>query len=307
MLPESSEWKAAGRWKNEHCDYRADRKHRQQTDGTSAGGKRRSDLDCPRPAKLSEDVRRRVTVKQGDLSDAEFVAKATEGADALFWLNPPNFAAPDVSAYYEILRQSAVKAITANKIPRVVHISSGGGGSREAGLVTETFITEDALNATGANVISLRAGSFMENFLSYLFMLKNDGAWCSPFSPDLKAPFVATQDIAAVAARKLLHPDWQGQTFLAVHGAADLTPTEAMEILTETTGKTLKYVQVPAEAFRQNLLGFGASESVADQYIKMVAAFNTGIYAAEPRTSETTTPTTLAEWSRAVLKPALEA
>ena len=259
------------------------------------------------PAKLSEDIRSRVTVKQGDLADAEFVAKATEGADALFWLNPPNFTAPDVSAYYESLRQSAVKAITANKIPRVVHISSGGGGNRQAGLITETFKTEDALNATGAHALSLRAGSFMENFLSYLPTLKNDGAWYGLNRPDLKLPFVATQDIAAVAARKLLHPDWQGQTFLAVHGAADLTPTEAMEILTETTGKTLKYVQVPAEAMRQTLLGFGASESIVAGYIEMLTAFDTGIYAAEPRTVETTTPTTLAEWSAANLKPALNA
>ena len=51
------------------------------------------------PAKLSEDVRRRVTVKQGDLMDAEFVQKATEDADALFFLPPPSFTATDAAAY----------------------------------------------------------------------------------------------------------------------------------------------------------------------------------------------------------------
>ena len=259
------------------------------------------------PAKLSEDVRRRVTVKQGDLMDAEFVQKATEDADALFFLPPPSFTAPDAAAYYGTLRHAAANAVAVNKIPRVVFISSGGGGSPQAGLVTETFKTEDALNATGANVLSLRCGSFMENFLAYLPTLKNDGAWYGIVSPDLKTPFVATQDIAAVAARKLLHPDWQGQTFLAIHGAADLTPTQAMEILTETTGKALRYVQVPVEAIRQSLLGFGASASMVGGYIEMFKAFDTGIYGAEPRTAETTTPTTLAEWALAHLKPLLSA
>ena len=259
------------------------------------------------PAKLSEDVRRRVTVKQGDLTDADFVQQATEGAAALFFLPPPNFAAPDAVAYYGALRQSAANAVTANQIPRIVFISSGGGGNRQAGLVTETFKMEDALNATGANVLSLRCGSFMENFFNYAPTLKSDGAWYGMNHPDLKTPFVATQDIAAVAARKLLNPDWQGQTFLAVHGAADLTPTEAAEILTEATGKTLRYVQVPPEATRQAMLGFGASESIADSYIEMLTAFDAGIYAAEPRTPETTTPTTLGEWGRANLKPLLNA
>jgi hypothetical protein len=46
---------------------------------------------------------------------------------------------------------------------------------------------------------------------------------------------------------------------------------------------------------------------MTDAYIAMFMAFNAGIYAAEPRAAETTTPTTLAEWSRAHLKPLLNA
>ena len=257
------------------------------------------------PAKLSEQVRRKTTVKQGDLTDAEFVKSATEGADALFFLPPPNFAAPDAAAYYGALLHAAIDAISANKIPHVVFISSSGGESRHAGLVTLSFEAEETLNATGADVLTLRCGFFMENLLRSLPTLQSDGAWYGLYRPELPMPFVATQDIAAVAARKLLHHDWHGQSFLAVQGAADLTPTAVSEILTEATGKPIRYVQVPAEAVRQGLLGMGASESMTTGYIEMVTAFDAGIYAAEPRTPETTTPTTLAEWSRTNLKPLL--
>ena len=257
------------------------------------------------PAKLSEDVRRRTTVQQGDQTDADFMKAATEGADALFWLSPPNFTAPNVKEYYTALHDAAAGAITANKIPHTVLISSGGGGHRNAGMVTRIFETEDALNATGANVLSLRCGSFMENFLSYLPTLQRDGAWYGLNRPDLPVPFVATQDIAAVAARKLLHRDWQGQSYLAVQGAADLTLQEAASILTETTGKSIRYVQVPAAAVLQSFEAMGASADIAQNMVAMFEAFGAGAYTAEARTPETTTPTTLAEWSRTNLKPLL--
>jgi uncharacterized protein YbjT (DUF2867 family) len=40
------------------------------------------------PAKLSADVRDRVEVVQGSHGDAQVVARAFDGADALFWLLP---------------------------------------------------------------------------------------------------------------------------------------------------------------------------------------------------------------------------
>ena len=257
------------------------------------------------PAKLSDDVRSKTTVKQGDQTDAAFLREATEGADALFWLSPPNFTAPNLRDYYAALYTSAAEAIKANTIPHTVLISGGGGGSLNLGTASFLFETEDALNATGANVLSLRCGLFMENFLMYLSTLKSESAWYGLNSPDFIAPFVATQDIAAVAAQKLLHRNWQGQSFQAVHGAEDLALTQAAAIVSEATGKPIRYVQVPAEAQYQALLGMGASDDAAKNLVAMFEGFEAGSYAAEPRTTETTTPTTLAEWSQTILKPLL--
>ena len=248
------------------------------------------------PAKLSDAVRARVQVKQGDLTDADFIRAATEGADALFWLSPPSLDAPDMKAYYTALYTSASRAVQANRIPHVVLVSGGGGGRRDMGTASYLFETEDALNATGANVVSLRCGLFMENFLWYLPTIQGQGAWYGLNRPDLSVPFVATQDIAAVAARYLLARDWRGQSYLAVQGAADLTMTQAAQTLTDTLAKTVRYVQVPTEGMRQNLLQMGATPDAAQNLVRMFQAFDEGSYAEEPRTPETTTPTTLAEW-----------
>jgi uncharacterized protein YbjT (DUF2867 family) len=145
----------------------------------------------------------------------------------------------------------------------------------------------------------------MENFLWYIPTLKSDGAWYGLNRPQLPVPFVATQDIAAVAAQRLLRRNWQGQSAVAVHGAADVTFAEAANILTEVMGKNIRYIQVPAEAMRQSLLEMGTSQDAANNLVRMFEAFESGSYTAEPRTLETTTPTTLAEWSRTMLKPLL--
>ncbi len=259
------------------------------------------------PDKLDASVRSRVKVEQGELQDAAFMQRATQGCEALFLLSPPNFTAPDVHAYYKSISDAATHAIQTNNIAHVVYISSGGGGDTNAGLVSETFRIEDALNATDANVLSLRCGSFMENFLMNMPTLREPGAFYGLYRPGLPVPYVATRDIAAVAARHLLNRTWQGKSFVAVQGAEDLTPDQAAQTLGEVIGKTIQYVQVPAEPMRQTFLQMGASPAIVDGYIEMLEAFDRGIYGAEPRTAETTTPTTLRQWAEEVLKPAFDA
>jgi len=257
------------------------------------------------PDRLSALVRSRVKVQQGDLLDANFVRRATEDAEALFLLAPPNYAVPNVRDYYRSISDAATEAVRANSLPHVVFISSVGGGSQNAGLVTETYGIEDALNATDASVLSLRCGFFMENLLNYLPTLRDQGAFYSLSRPNLPTPMVATRDIAGVAAQKLRDRNWHGKSYLAVQGAADITLEQAAQIIGDVVGKPIRYVQVPSEQVRQTFLTMGASPDFADSYVQMLEAFERGIYGAEPRTAETTTPTTLQQWTSEVLQLAM--
>jgi hypothetical protein len=49
----------------------------------------------------------------------------------------------------------------------------------------------------------------------------------------------------------------------------------------------------------------GSSEAFAQSLVDMFAEVGPGIYGAEPRTPETTTPTTFKEWCENTLKPAI--
>lgn len=259
------------------------------------------------PDKLTPNVREKVTVHQGDLGDAAFVQKATENAEALFWLTPPNFTAPDWRAFYQQNADSAANAVRANHIPYVVHLSSAGAEHATGfGPVSFIQIVENALNATGANVLHLRPGFFYENFLAQVEPIKNTGKMFYGMPPEARFPLIATRDIGEAAARRLLAHDFSGVEIMGLHGPADVpTFAEAAQIIGEAIGKPVEYVQIPLDALKSQLLQMGASQSVADSYIEMTEAQARGAQPAEPRTPETTTPTTLKEWAAQVMAPAL--
>ncbi len=257
------------------------------------------------PAKLAPEVRERAIVHQGDLYDTAFVQKVTEGADALFWLTPPNYTAPDWKASYVDSAASAVAAINANRLPYVIHLSSAGADrSSGFGPVSFLHLVENALNETDAHVLHLRPTYFYENYLSNLDTIKTHGAIYSPIPASISYPMIATKDIAAVAARRLQAKDWSGKEIMGLHGPAE-QPTfgEAATIIGEAIGKPIQYIEVPLESVKPQLLQIGFSESVASIYPELLDALARNEQPAEPRTPETTTPTTLREWATETLRP----
>src|ERR1041385_7674570 len=98
------------------------------------------------PDKLEPAVRSRVKVEQGELQDPAFVQRATQGAEALFWLTPNDPATPDLRAWYDQLGESAASAVQANAIPSVVNISSAGAQLPNAGPISGLGQVERHLN-----------------------------------------------------------------------------------------------------------------------------------------------------------------
>ena len=75
--------------------------------------------------------------------------------------------------------------------------------------------------------------------------------------------------------------------------------------LSEVLGKQVGFKQIPMDAFKQRLAGFGMSPAVVEGYAEMMAAKNDGTDNAVVRTPESTTPTTFRQWAEQVLKPAI--
>ena len=260
-----------------------------------------------KPERLPEAVRNQAEIRQGDMADKEFLIEATQGVEALFWLTPYSLSEPHQDARYEKLMSSVSGAVTENSIPYVVNLSTFGAQKREgAGFASYVGKMEDCLNATGASVLHLRPGFFMENYFMVLPWMRDQNLVTLPLPGTTALPFTAVRDIAEVVGKKLRERDWQGQVIQAVHGPADLSQAEAVAILSDAIGKPLQYVEASFPMFRDVLQGMGASEEGIRCDIELMQAFAEPGIVAESRRPETTTSTTLYEWGRTILKPMLD-
>jgi uncharacterized protein YbjT (DUF2867 family) len=242
---------------------------------------------------------------QGSHGDIDVVNQAFAGADSVFWLVPPDFHAESVEAAYVDFTRPACDALRSQGVRRVVGVSAlGRGVARNAGLVSASLAMDDLIASTGVSYRALTMPSFMDNLLNQVESIKSQGIFFSPISGDRKLPTCATRDIATVAAKLLLDPSWSGQGSVPVLGPEDLSFNDMAQIMSEVLGKPVRFQQIPGEAFKARLTGFGMSEAMAQGMLDMMVAKNEGLDNAEPRTPQSTTSTSFRQWCEEVLKPA---
>jgi uncharacterized protein YbjT (DUF2867 family) len=262
------------------------------------------------PSRISHEVRERVEVIQGSHADVDVVNEAFAGADSVFWLVPPDPRAKSVDAAYSDFTRPACDAFKIHRVKRVVGISALGRDTpwaASAGLVTASLKMDDLIASSGVSYRAVTNPSFMDNLLRQVESIKNQGVFFLPISGDLKQPSACTRDIAATAARLLLDPSWSGNGSVPVLGPEDLSYNDMAQIMSEALGKPVRFQQISGESFKTRLMERGMSEAMAQGNVDMWNAYNQGLDAAEPRTPESTTPTSFRQWCEEVLKPRLRA
>lgn len=260
------------------------------------------------PRRLMPEATNRVEVVQGSLDDLAILNKAFAGADTIFWCVPQCNTQIDVREYYLQFTRPACEAIRAQGAKRVVAVSSGGRGrARNAGPISALHAMEAMIEETGVAFRALRNGNFMDNLLWQVEPLKHQGMFFYPLGGDLTMPTCATSDIASSAVRLLRDRTWKGLGSLGVHGPEDLSCKDMARIMSEVLGKPIRFQEVSGSAYKASLMQHGSSEAFAQSLVDMFNEVGQGIYAAEPRTSETTTVTTFKTWCEDVLKPAMGA
>ena len=260
------------------------------------------------PSRLRAEARERVEVVQGSHGDIDVIDQAFAGADAVFWLVPPDPHANSAEAAYVDFTRPACDAFKRHGVQRVVGISALGRGTvaaRHAGLATASLAMDDLIASTGVSYRALTMPSFMDNLLRQVSAIKDRGVFVTPISGDRKLPSCATRDIAAAAARLLLDGSWSGAGHVAVLGPEDLSFNDMAQIMSEVLSQPVRYQQITGQAVKDRLTGAGMSEAMAQATVDMMIAKDQGLDNAEPRTPESTTPTSFRQWCEEVLKPAV--
>jgi uncharacterized protein YbjT (DUF2867 family) len=258
------------------------------------------------PSRLSSPTRERVEVVQGSHGDIDVVNHAFMDADTVFWVLPPNFQAASVEAAYVDFTRPACEAFNNQGVKRVVGVSAlGRGWPKHVGLVSASLAMDDLIASTGVSYRALTMPSFMDNILNQIGSIKSQGMFFSPISGDRKAPTCATRDIATIAAKLLLDHSWSGQGSVPLLGPEDLSFNDMAQVMSDVLGKPVRFQQIPGEAFKARLTGFGLSDGMAQAMLDMMMAKNDGLDNVEPRTPKSTTPTSFRQWCEEILKPAI--
>jgi uncharacterized protein YbjT (DUF2867 family) len=246
-------------------------------------------------------------VVTGSHGDAEVVDRAFKGADAVFWLVPPDASLPPEDGYTGFTRPAA-RALAAHGVGHVVGVSALGRGTPpagRAGLVTASLAMDDLLAGAGVAYRALANPSFFENLLEEAASTRDKGVFADAVDADRKARLVAVADIAAVAAGLLLDRSWTGTGSVPVLGPQDLSPNDLARIMTEQLGRPVRYERQPLDELRAGLVGYGLDEAFVQGIVDMKRAKDEGLDGGVARTPETAGPTTFEHWCAQTLRPAV--
>ena len=202
----------------------------------------------------------------GDLADRASLDAAMEGADKLFLLCGPTQDEVEFN-------QNAIDAAAAAGLSLVVRSSIlGADPNSPATFVRDHGISDAALRDSGLPHAIVRPNMFMENVPeNYVPSIDENGNFYAN-AGDARLSMVDTRDVAAVAAALLTESGHQ-------EGIYDVTGPEALSYqdvagkLSSRLGRQIAFVDVPDDAVRQTLLGFGMGEWMAGGLVDLFQGY----------------------------------
>lgn len=175
---------------------------------------------------------------------------ALEGINAVYLSYAPDLAVPGAT---DAVRNFVAQAVDAG-VKRLVLLS--GRGEEEA-QACERIVQETDLDWT-----IVRASWFMQNFSEGEFTgMVLDGAITLP-AADIPEPFIDINDIADVAVAALTE-DGHAHEIYEVTGPRLMTFTELAKEISEAAGRSVPFIQIPADAFAKSIEESGAPTDVA--------------------------------------------
>jgi len=245
-----------------------------------------------------------------DVTDSEAAQRALEGARAAFLMLPPGMTSPDYRADQERTSDAISKAVRDSGLPYAVNLSSiGAQAPAGTGPILGAHNAELKLNAIERlNVLHLRPAYFFENHLAGISMIQMMGLFGGALKADLKIPMIATKDIGAFAAERLLRLDFNGKQTQELLGERDLSMNEVTAVIGRALNKAdLRYAQFPYDQVQQVLVQMGTPVKTAAYLIEMFHGVNNGIVVAtEPRSAANTTPTPFEAFVKEIFVPAYQ-
>src|SRR5215472_4433640 len=244
----------------------------------------------------------------GKVDDVSYLTAAFAGADAVYLVLPEDLSQQDLRGHQERISDGYAVAIANAHVSFVVNLSSiGAQHPKGTGPIVGLHNQEQRLDRiAGLNVLHLRAAYFMENLFMSVAPLRATGTLPGGMRGDASMPWIATKDIGAYAATRLVARDFSGSSIQELHGERDISMNEAASIVGKAIGKPdVRYLQIPSAILEAALLKMGLPKKTAELMSEMWDGANAGlIVPRETRSARNTTLTTLESFLTEAFVPA---
>ncbi len=204
---------------------------------------------------LGHEVRigSRSAVPAFDWHDPDGWDTALEGMDKVYITFQPDLAVPGALKAIETLTTKAKR----NGINKVVLLS--GKGEKEAELCEQVIIH------SGMDYTIVRASWFNQNFSESFFLEPILAGQLAMPKPNVKVPYVDTDDIADVVVASLMDKKHNGEIY-EVTGPRLLTFKDLASEISKATGREIQYTPISMEAYNTIMKDAG----LPDDYIWLI-------------------------------------
>lgn len=193
-----------------------------------------------------------------------------DGTDAAFFLSPPG-----ITDQYGWLKPYIDRAASSS-VGRVV-LMTAMGVEHAPDEVPMRKLELELLNS-GLDATIIRPNWFMDNFhTNWISGIRSDGKIYFP-GGDAQVSFIDARDIGESAAALLTQGGHSGEG-LTLTGPEALDHYQAAETLSTVTGRSIEYVDVAPQAFKQGMVAGGLSEEFAEVLVQLTESLRAG-YAA---------------------------
>ena len=179
--------------------------------------------------------------------------KVLEGMDKVYITFQPDLAVPGALEAIEELTKKAKR----NGVKKVVLLS--GKGEREAELCEQVVIH------SGLDYTIVRASWFNQNFSESFFLEPILAGQLAMPKPNVRVPYVDTDDIADVVVASLMDSKHNGQIY-EVTGPRLLTFQDIANEISRATGREVQYTPISMEAYNTIMKDAG----LPDDYVWLI-------------------------------------
>jgi uncharacterized protein YbjT (DUF2867 family) len=218
--------------------------------------------------KVKSDAR--VKVIQIDYKEPDTVREALNGVDKLFLLTPDVPNAADLASNVVIeAKKAGIKQIVKQSV-------MGAALEADVGTMRLHRQVEKFIEQSGIPFTFLRPNEFMQNFINFHSpSIKGNNAFYVPLE-DARVSLVDVRDIAAVAVKSLIDEDKHKNKTYLITGPEALSYHQVAEILSNTTGRKINYVNISDGEARAAMKEIGMSDWLINTVSELSEYFRKG-------------------------------